>query len=115
QRIHRTDKIGLLLRPLEQRARTHAHRQRAIGLAMRDLAAQQAGAVLRRGGFDAAARIQNGDDKGVKFFLDGLDKRYIENLAGDVEGEFSHGWIPYAEVRDKGLSGRCRGSSPARG
>jgi len=56
---------------------------------MRDLAAQQAGAVLRRGGFDAAAGVENRDDEGFQFFLDGLGQRYIENLAGDVEGEFS--------------------------
>jgi len=46
---------------------------------MRDLAAQQAGAVLRRGGFDAAAGVENRDDEGFQFFLDGLCQRYIEN------------------------------------
>ena len=34
QRIHRADKIGLLLRPLEQRARALAYGECAIGLAM---------------------------------------------------------------------------------
>ena len=29
QRVHRADEIGLLLRPLKQRPRSHAHRQRA--------------------------------------------------------------------------------------
>ena len=61
---------------------------------MGDLAAHQAGAVLRRGDFDATARIENGDDEGFQFLLDALCERNIENLAGDIEGEFSHEWIP---------------------
>ena len=69
-------------------------RERAIGLAVRDLGPHQAGAVLRRGDFDAAAGIENGDDERLQFFLDAFGKGGIENLAGDVEGEFSHGSVP---------------------
>ena len=58
---------------------------------MGDLAAQQAGAVLSRGDFDATARIENGDHERFKFLLDAFCESDIENLAGDVEGQFSHG------------------------
>ena len=95
QRVHRIDKIGLLLRALEQRPRSHTHGERAIGLAVGDLAAQQAGAVLRRGDFHAAARIEHGDDEGLQFLLDRLGKRGVENFAGDVEGQFGHGSVPF--------------------
>jgi hypothetical protein len=61
---------------------------------MGDLAAQQAGAVLRRGGFDATARVENGHDERFQFLLDTFGEGDIENLAGDVEGQFNHGWIP---------------------
>ena len=61
---------------------------------MRDLATHQAGAVLCRRDFDAAAGIENGDDEWFQFLLDALCERNIENLAGYIEGEFSNEWIP---------------------
>src|SRR5437879_6968224 len=42
QRIHRADEIGLLLRTLEQRPRSHPQGKSAVSLAMGNLAAQQA-------------------------------------------------------------------------
>ena len=95
QRIHGADEIGLLLGPLKQCPRPHAQRQRAISFAMRDLGAHQAGTVLGRRDFDAAAHIKDGDDKGLEFLLDALGEGGIENLAGKIESEFSHGSIPY--------------------
>jgi hypothetical protein len=63
---------------------------------MGDLAAQQAGAVLRRRDFDAAARVEHGHDQRFQFLLDALGERYIENLAGDIEGQLSHGLSSFA-------------------
>src|SRR5439155_1153125 len=60
QRIHRPDEIGLLLRALEQGARSHAQCERAVGLAMGDLGPHQAGAVLRSCDLYTATRVQNG-------------------------------------------------------
>ena len=94
ERIHGADEIGLLLRALEQCPRSHAQRERAVSLAVRNLGPHQAGAVLCRRDFHAAAGIQNGDDKRLQFLLDAFGKRSVEDLAGDVEGEFSHGWFP---------------------
>ena len=61
---------------------------------MRDFGPHQAGAVLRRRDLHAAAGIQNGDDQRLQLLLDALRKRGIENLASDVEGEFSHKEVP---------------------
>ena len=61
---------------------------------MRDLGPHQAGAILRRRDLHAAAGIQNGDDQRLQFLLDALGEGGIENLAGDVEGKFSHEQVP---------------------
>jgi hypothetical protein len=70
--------------------RAHAHGERAIGLAVGDLFAHQAGAILRRRHLGHAARIQDRDAERLEFLLDRLGQCGIEDLAGDVEGEFSH-------------------------
>jgi hypothetical protein len=48
----------------------------------------------------AAAGIQNGDNQRLQFFLDALGEGGIENLAGDVEGEFGHEIGSFAIERD---------------
>src|SRR5216683_2178265 len=78
------------------------------------LTAQQAGAVLGRGDLDATARIKNGHDQRFQFLLDALGEGDVEDLAGDVEREFSHGSVPLRYGVDTGWIVRCRGSSPAR-
>ena len=69
-------------------------RERAIGLAVGDLASHQAGAVLRCRDLEHAARVQDGDDQRLQFHVGGLGEGCVEDLAGDVEREFSHGWNP---------------------
>ena len=88
--IHRTDEVGLFLCTLEQRPRAHAERERAISLSVSNLGSHQAGSVLRSRDLDRAACIENGDDQRLHLFLDAFCQRGIENLAGDVEGKFSH-------------------------
>jgi hypothetical protein len=61
---------------------------------MGDLAAHQAGAVLSRGDVDATARVENRYDEGFHFLLDAFCESDVENLSGDVEGQFSHGPVP---------------------
>ena len=85
------------LRALEQSAGSHAKRERAIGLAVRDLGPHQAGAVLRRRHLDRAADVENGDDQRLEFPLHGLGERGVENFSGDIEGEGGHGDLPCAE------------------
>ena len=60
---------------------------------MGDLGPHQAGAVLRRGEFGAAARIEDGHHKRFQLLLDALGESGIEDFSGDVEGQFSPGWI----------------------
>ena len=57
---------------------------------MRDLGPHQAGAVLGCGDLHRAACVEHGDDERLDFLLDGFRQRGIEDLAGDVEGQFSH-------------------------
>src|SRR4051812_35449056 len=73
---------------------------------MRDLAAQQAGAVLRRGYFDAAAGVEHRHHERFEFFLHALGESGVEDFSRDVEGEVSHGFsfqlnsaIPDAPLR----------------
>ena len=40
---------------------------------------------------------------GFSFFSTRLGERGIENLAGDVEGQFSHGSVPLREMGDYGV------------
>ena len=94
QRIHGVDEIGLFLGTLEQCPRSHTQGKRAIGLAMGDLGTHQTGSVLRRGDFDATTGIENGDHQRFQLFLDALGERGVEDLAGNIEREFSHGSVP---------------------
>src|ERR1700737_5133537 len=93
-RIHCADEIRLLLGALEQRPRSHAGGQSTVGLAVSDLAAQQAGAVLGGKRLDAAARIEHGDDERLQFLLDTFRQSHVEDLACNVESEISHGVVP---------------------
>ena len=54
---------------------------------MCNFGAHQAGSVLRRGDFDAAAHIENGHDEGLELLLNALGEGGIENFTGDVKRE----------------------------
>jgi hypothetical protein len=82
---------------------------RAVSLAMGDLAAPQAGAILRRV-CDAAARVKNGDDEGFQFLLNALGEGDIADLADNFEREFSHASGPLRQGANKSWIARCRGS-----
>src|SRR3954469_25622722 len=65
ERVDSVYEVGLLLRPLEDRAGAHAERQCAIGFSMRDLSPQQARSILDEGGLQAAAGIEEDDGERV--------------------------------------------------
>ena len=71
---------------------------------MRDLAALQAGAVLRRESLQAAPRVQHRDGQRVELLLEAFGERDIDNLLGSVEREIGHGMIPL-RARDLRVGG----------
>src|SRR4051794_27199470 len=78
-------KLGLLLRPLEDRARAETERQRAIGFAVGDLGSQKARSILHEGRFQAAAGVQDHHGERAQTPGGALRQRCIEDGPGDFQ------------------------------
>src|SRR3569623_2378588 len=93
------DEIGLFVRALEAGACADAHREGAVGLAVRALVAHQARAILKDGSLDAAAGIEHHDGHRLGLEFGYLGESSVENLAGGVERQCRHGCILARGVR----------------
>src|SRR5690606_19437113 len=88
--IHRADEVRLLAGTLEQRPRTHAEGESAVSLAMGDLAAHQAGAVLRRERLYRTARIEHGHGQRVELARGTFSECTLDNLVRRLKRQFGH-------------------------
>ena len=87
------DEVGLLLRPRVDRPGAETQRQRAVGLAARDLGPAQGGPVLDRGRLEGAAGIVDDDGQRLERQCPCLPQGGVDDGAGGLEGQVDH-WNP---------------------